>query len=101
MIFVAVALNHQEVLASPGLPPLAARSVGVLVALVVMSTFGLAPGQSAVALEAELLVLGMVVTVLLLVSTLRAGSGDAPTRYRPPKRSFEPTGSGVDRSSAD
>ena len=45
LIFVAVSLNHEQILKQAALPALAASSVSVLVGLVIVSLLGLAPGQ--------------------------------------------------------
>jgi len=45
LIFVAVSLDLKEILRGRALPSVAARWLAVLVALVLMRTFGLAPGQ--------------------------------------------------------
>jgi hypothetical protein len=56
----------------------AARSLAVLVALVLMCTFGLAPGQQHVALGIEIFVLGVVLFAGVMITTLRTMSGEEP-----------------------
>ncbi len=45
LIFVAVSLSHERILELAALPALAARSLIVLVGLVLVSIFALTPGQ--------------------------------------------------------
>jgi hypothetical protein len=75
LIFVAVSLNHQQILATRALPLVAARTLGVLVAVVIMCVFGLTPGQSARQLGWEVLVLAIVLVIAVVVSTVRSNSG--------------------------
>lgn len=53
LIFVAVSLNHEHILAAPVLPPLAAQTLSVLIGLVLLCAIGLTPGQSRIALAAR------------------------------------------------
>jgi hypothetical protein len=78
LIFVAVSLNLREILRGRSLPSVAARSLAVLVALVLMCTFGLAPGQQHVALGIEILVLGIVLFAGVMITTLHTMSADEP-----------------------
>jgi hypothetical protein len=71
LLFVAVSLNLKQILDAPGLPPLAARSVGVLLGMLLMSVFVLTPGQSRLALGTELTVLGVVLVTAVTVSAVR------------------------------
>jgi hypothetical protein len=82
LIFVAVSLNHEQILSLPSLPPLAARSVSVLVALMLMSIFGLAPGQTYELLGIEILALGVVLLVGVVTVTLRGMSKTTPLRWK-------------------
>jgi modulator of FtsH protease len=67
-VFVAVSINVDRILKFQGLPERALETVLLLLAVVVVSIVGLIPGQSNVALGAEVLALGLafgaVVTVL-------------------------------------
>lgn len=71
LLFVAVSLNHEEILRLPTLPTLAAQSVSLLIALVIVSICALVPGQGPVPLGAELLLVAVVLAVLLVVPTAR------------------------------
>lgn len=82
LIFIAVSLNHEQILkqaALPALAALAARSVSILVGLVIVSLFGLAPGQDSRALGTEILVLG----ALLLAGALATTMGAMNSETRP------------------
>jgi modulator of FtsH protease len=78
LIFVAVSLNLKQILPGRVLPSVAARSLAVLVALVLMCTFGLAPGQQRGALGAEILTLGVVLFAGVMITTLRTMTGEEP-----------------------
>lgn len=82
LIFVAVSLNHEQILKHPGLPPLAARSVAVLLGLALMCVVGLTPGQPPQALGAEVLALGIVLVLGVMVATFRGFDKDTPRRYK-------------------
>jgi hypothetical protein len=82
LIFVAVSLNLKQIIEGPALPSVAARSLAVLVALVLMSTFVLTPGQNHVALGVEILVLGLGLLIGVMATTLR-------TMLRPPPQKIE------------
>lgn len=56
LIFVAVSINLSKILALPHLPGRAAQALLVLLPVLMISTFGLVPGQSAYLLGAEILV---------------------------------------------
>ena len=71
LIFVAVSLNHEDILKSPALPPLAVQTLSVLVGVVLLCAFGLAPGQPRGVLGAELVGVGLAVSAVVLASTLR------------------------------
>jgi modulator of FtsH protease len=63
LLFVAISINLQQILKYPNLPGRAAGSLGVLVSALVVAGFGLAPGQSLVALGTEIAVVGGIVVV--------------------------------------
>ena len=71
LLFVAVSLNHEEILKANALPTLAAQAVSSLIGLVVLSVCVLLPDQSVSTLGIELLVLGVLLAVIALVPTLR------------------------------
>jgi hypothetical protein len=58
LVFVAVAINLSRILSFPHLPGRAAQTLVVLVLVLLISTFGLVPGQSLRALGAECLFVG-------------------------------------------
>ena len=65
LLFVAVSINIQAILASPGTTGRAAQAVVLLVSPVFLCLVVLIPGQPPAALGTELVVLGVVVGVLL------------------------------------
>ncbi len=73
-----VSLNLKQILRGRALPSVAARSLAVLVALVLMCTFGLAPGQPRGALGAEILALGVVLFAGVMITTLRTMAAEEP-----------------------
>jgi hypothetical protein len=60
LIFVAVSINLSRILSYPHLPGRAAQALMVLLPVLVVSTFGLVPGQSARLLGSEILGVGVV-----------------------------------------
>jgi hypothetical protein len=71
LLFVAVSLNHKDILSEPRLPPLAARSLGVLLSILLMSVLALTPGQSRTTVGAELTALGVVLVSAVTISAAR------------------------------
>jgi len=74
LLFVAVALNHEQILKRSSLPPLAAQSISVLIGVVILCLFGLVPGQPPAVLGGEVLVLGLGLGAVVFVPTIRAMS---------------------------
>lgn len=72
LLFIAVSLNLKQILDVPSLPPLAARTLGVLLSMLLMSVLILTPGQSQKALGAELTALGVVLVTAVTISAARA-----------------------------
>jgi hypothetical protein len=71
LVFVAVSINLERVLAVPGVPDRAGESVLMFLAVLIYSLFLLVPGQSTTALGLELLVTCLVfAAVLVLVAAL-------------------------------
>jgi hypothetical protein len=66
LLFVAISINLEQILKYPQLPGRAAVTLGVLVSALVVSGFGLAPGQSNRALGIEIAAAGAVVAVQAL-----------------------------------
>jgi hypothetical protein len=71
LLFVAISINLQQILKYPQLPGRAAGTLGILVCALVVSGFGLAPGQGNRAVGLEILVTGAVVVVQALWVTRR------------------------------
>jgi hypothetical protein len=82
LIFVAVSLNHEDILRIPALPALAARTLGILIALVLFCLVGLIPAQPRIAFGVEVLVVAGALTSLVLVTTLRNLAGSELLRWR-------------------
>jgi len=80
LLFVAISINLDRVLAFPTLPRRAANTLGVLGAVLVVAVFALAPGQGTTAIGLEVLVVGAIVTGQSLVQT--RGLGSAPETPR-------------------
>jgi hypothetical protein len=84
LLFVAVSINIERILALPGVPERALQALLQLLGVVVISLVVLAPGQSNSALGAELLVVAvplLAASILLTVRGLkggRQGSGAGP-----------------------
>lgn len=72
LVFVAVSLNHEEILETPRLPSLAARSIATLIAVLAMACLILTPGQSPGVLGVEVLVLGAVFATAMSTAVVRA-----------------------------
>jgi hypothetical protein len=60
LVFVAVSINLDRILAYPWLPDRVGETIVLLVAVLVESLLLLAPGQSRIALGAELMTIGVV-----------------------------------------
>ncbi len=59
LVFVAVSINIERILALPGVPERALQTLLVLLSVVIVSVFGLAPGQSDTAFGVELSASGL------------------------------------------
>ncbi len=82
LVFVAVSINLERILALPGVPDRALQTVVMLGIVVVISILALIPGQSHVALGAELLVIAVGYTAGLSVTARRSlPLHDAPRRW--------------------
>lgn len=83
LLFVAVSINVERILALPGVPERALQALLQLLAVVVVSLVVLAPGQSNAALGLELVAVGLPLLAVSLVLTMRGlrasreGSGTA------------------------
>ena len=84
LVFVAVSINVDRILRLEGLPDRALATVMLLLSVVLISLVGLIPGQSRIALAAELLGLGLAFAVFILELTRRSMAG----RDRRPLHAF-------------
>jgi len=74
LIFVAVSINLSKILEFPGVPGRAAEALALLMGVLFVCTFGLAPNQSERSLGIEFLGVGSllwIMTVILAVGQLR------------------------------
>lgn len=78
LVFVAVSINLERILGSPGLPGRALETVVLLVGVVLVSVVSLIPGQSHVALGAELLAVGLTVGAIVIRQPVVFAVADAP-----------------------
>ena len=82
LIFVAVSLNHEDILKIPALPALAARTLSILIALLLFCTAGLVPGQSETVVGIEVLAIGLILATIVLGTTLRNLGGSELVQWR-------------------
>jgi hypothetical protein len=75
LLFVAISINLERILQVAGLPGRAGEAIVLLVLVLVVSTLGLAPGQSPPLLGAEVLGVGLVGWLILVVIHLQAVRG--------------------------
>jgi hypothetical protein len=77
LVFVAVSINIERILKYKGLPERALETVLLLLGVLLVSIVGLIPGQSEVALGAELLAVSLAVGFAIgrLPTTYSAGQG--------------------------
>lgn len=68
--------------ASDTLPALAARTLSILIGLVLLCLVSLAPGQARAVVGIEILVIGLILTTVVLVTTLRNLGGADQARWR-------------------
>jgi hypothetical protein len=81
LVFVAVSINIERILAMEGVPDRALQTLLQLLAVVVFSLLVLAPGQSNVALGLELAAIGLPLTVMsgwLITRALKAAKTVSP-----------------------
>jgi hypothetical protein len=76
LVFVAVSINVDRILGFQGLPERGLVTVLLLLNVVIVSLFGLVPGQSESTLGLELLVAGAVLCVVIGVLTARSRPAD-------------------------
>lgn len=86
LVFVAVSINLDRIIAGEGLPDRALQALMQLIAVVIASLLVLAPGQSTTALGVELLVVGALVAVGSMVLLGRAQAADSSRDGWPARR---------------
>jgi hypothetical protein len=84
LLFVAVSINLERILAYEGLPERALETLLLLLAVLVVSIIGLIPAESTLALGLELLVFAAIVAVVVLrlPATPDEKTGREPTAWR-------------------
>jgi hypothetical protein len=81
LLFVAVSINIERILKYEGLPERALETVLLLLGALVVSVVGLIPGQSRVALGAELLGVGLILAAAIARLPI-SQAGEQETRGR-------------------
>lgn len=82
LVFVAVSINIERILKFPGLPERALETVLLLLGALLVSIAGLIPGQSHVALGAELLFVSLCIGgVIARLPTARREDGREPRSW--------------------
>lgn len=71
LIFVAVSLNDEAVLQARALPALVLRTLSTLIGIIVLCGAGLIPGQDPFFLGLEVLIVGVALTGISFVTTVR------------------------------
>jgi len=66
LLFVALSINLERILKGTGLPGRAGEAIVLLLTVLVVSTFGLVPGQSPRVLGAEVLGFGLLPWLILI-----------------------------------
>jgi hypothetical protein len=84
LLFVAVSINLERILAYEGLPERALETLLLLLAVLIVSIVGLIPAESTVALGLELLVTAAIVAVIVfrLPGTNAVETGKEPAQWR-------------------
>jgi hypothetical protein len=81
LVFVAVSINLERILAFPGLPERSLETLLFLVSVLLISVVALVPGQSHVALGLELLVVSLAIDAIVLRQpTLQVAEGEVMRR---------------------
>jgi modulator of FtsH protease len=81
LLFVAVSINLAKILQYPQLPGRAAESLGTLVAVLLVATCGLVPGQSTRAFGIELVSIGALAWLFPIVMQLQSPRQENARRY--------------------
>jgi modulator of FtsH protease len=84
LLFVAVSINLERILAYEGLPERALETLLLLLGVLVVAIVGLIPAESVTALGLELLFVALVVAVIVLrlPATRAEETGKEPARWR-------------------
>jgi hypothetical protein len=84
LLFVAVSINLERILAYEGLPERALETLLLLLSVLIVSIVGLIPAESTVALGLELLATAAIVAVIVfrLPGTNAVETGKEPTQWR-------------------
>ena len=84
LLFVAVSINLERILAYEGLPERALETLLLLLSVLIVSIVGLIPAESTVALGLELLVTAAIVAVIVLrlPATRAEETGNEPAQWR-------------------
>jgi modulator of FtsH protease len=82
LLFVAVSINLDRIIALRGLPGAALGAIVLLVAVLLVSTFGLVPGQPRWLLAGEVLVVGIAAWLIMTVIWIRALRAPVPGQPR-------------------
>lgn len=83
LVFVAVSINVDRIIKLPGIPERALETVLLLLSVVLVSVVGLIPGQTANALGAELLGLGIVLgSAIAVLATRSLADSQQPRPWR-------------------
>lgn len=84
LLFVAVSINIERILRFPGLPERALETLLLLLGVLLVSLAGLIPGQSHIALGAELLLISLTIGAAIsrLPTTSSDPSGDSRSRVQ-------------------
>jgi len=81
LLFVALSINLERILKGAGLPGRAGEAIMLLLAVLVVATWALVPGQSSTVLGAELLGSGLAVWLIVVGIHVQAVRGHvAPSR---------------------
>jgi modulator of FtsH protease len=82
LLFVAVSINLERILQFEGLPERGLETVALLLGVLLISFVGLVPGQSHVALGAEILVIAVVLIAFICrLPTSYTGPGEVPRSW--------------------
>ena len=81
LLFVAISINLEQILKFPHLPGRAAGTLGILLSVLVVSCFGLAPAQSDHVLGLEILAAGAAVSFQAAWVARRTRAHDEPIAW--------------------